>query len=119
MEQTKELLERIKEGIQEKKGKNIIVADLTKIPERSCDYFVICEGDSNVQVAAIATSVKDHVRDVLRVKPFAADGFENSVWIAIDYGQIIVHVFKREAREFYDIEHLWEDAEITFIPDLD
>lgn len=119
MTENEQLVSEIVNGIQDKKGKRIAVVNLTALKEAPCGYFVICEGDSNVQVAAIATSVKDHVRDTLKVKPFAADGFENSLWIAIDYGQIIVHVFKREAREFYDIEHLWEDAEITFIPDLE
>lgn len=114
-----ELTCRIVEGIQEKKGKNIVVVELSELQEAPCSAFVICEGDSNTHVNTIAFSIKDHVHDKLAVKPFATDGFENSQWIAMDYGQIIVHVFQRVYREFYDLEHLWLDADLQAIPDLD
>lgn len=114
-----DLLEKIIEGIQEKKGKEIVVVNLTKLPEAPCSYFVICEGDSNTQVNAIATSIKNITGKNLNVKPIATDGFENCQWIAMDYGYIIVHVFQRPFREFYDLEHLWEDADLKFIPNID
>lgn len=114
-----DLLEKIIEGIQEKKGKEIVVVNLTKLPEAPCSYFVICEGDSNTQVNAIATSIKNTTGKNLNVKPIATDGFENCQWIAMDYGYIIVHVFQRPFREFYDLEHLWEDADLKFIPNID
>ena len=66
MTENEQLVSEIVNGIQDKKGKRIAVVNLTALKEAPCGYFVICEGDSNVQVAAIATSVKDHVRDVLR-----------------------------------------------------
>ena len=113
------IVEKIVEGIQEKKGKRIVVVDLNKLHDAPCSYFVICQGDSNTQVNAIATSVKDWVTEKIKVKPYATDGFENCQWIAMDYGQIIVHVFQRPFREFYDLEHLWEDADLRLIPDLD
>lgn len=119
MNQTKELLEKIKEGIQNKKGKNIVIADLTGIPERSCDYFVICEGTTPTQTSAIYDSVEDTVRCDLRVKPAHVAGQENALWIAMDYVDVMVHVFLPEMRSHYDLEHLWEDAELTTIPDLD
>lgn len=119
MIESKEIVEKIVEGIQEKKGKQIVVVDLNKLQDAPCSYFVICEGDSNVHVNTIASSVKDWVNEKLRVKPYATDGFENSQWIAMDYGQIIVHVFQRPYREFYDLEHLWLDADLKYIPDLD
>ncbi|HHT21775.1 MAG TPA: ribosome silencing factor [Bacteroidales bacterium] len=119
MVENKEIVEKIVEGIQEKKGEKIVVVDLNKLQDAPCSYFVICEGDSNVQVNAIAHSIKDWVNEKLDVKPFATDGFENSQWIAMDYGQIIVHVFQRPFREFYDLEHLWQDADLNFIHDLD
>ncbi|MDO4191096.1 MAG: ribosome silencing factor [Bacteroidales bacterium] len=114
----KQLLATIVESMQEKKGHNIAVVDMSKL-EAPCHYFVICEGDSNTQVSAIADSVKDGVRNILRIKPFGVDGYDNSLWIAMDYGTTIVHVFQREPRAFYDLEHLWEDAEITRVPDID
>ncbi|MDR1584798.1 MAG: ribosome silencing factor [Prevotellaceae bacterium] len=118
MTKDKEIVDKIVEGIQEKKGKNIIVVNLTKLNDAPCSYFVICEGDSTVHVNAIALSVKDWVRDRINVKPFASDGFENCQWIAMDYGQAIVHIFQPSVRLFYDIEHLWLDADIVKIEDL-
>lgn len=115
MIENKEIVQRIVEGMQEKKAERIAVVNLTKLKEAPCSYFVICQGGSNVQVNAIAMSVVDYVRDTAKTKPYAQDGYENCEWIAMDYGQIIVHIFQREIRAFYDIEHLWEDAEITII----
>ncbi|MDP4203327.1 MAG: ribosome silencing factor [Bacteroidota bacterium] len=113
------LVRTIVEGIQEKKGKRIVVVDLKKFDSAGCSFFVICEGDSNTHVNAIAGSVRDYVRTHAKTKPVATDGLENSLWVAMDYLQVIVHVFQREPRNFYDIEHLWADADITEIPDLD
>jgi len=113
----KKLLEAIVAGMQEKKAKKVVTVDMTKL-EAPCQYFVICEGDSNVQVSAIAYEVKDYVRKNANEKPFAVDGFENCEWIALDYGSVIVHVFRRESRAFYDIEHLWENAEIKMYEDI-
>lgn len=113
-----QIVSNIVEGIQERKGKEIVVVNMTKLKESPCNYFVICEGDSNVHVNSVALSVKDYVNDKIHVKPYAADGFDNAEWIALDYGQIIVHVFQRRFREFYDIEHLWADADIKRIPNL-
>lgn len=118
MNDDKTLLASIVSGMQDKKAKNIVTIDLTKI-DAPCRYFVICEGYSKVQVATIATSVKDRTKSELNEKPFAVDGFENSEWIAMDYGTILVHVFIKELRDFYDIEHLWEDVDINAIADLD
>lgn len=117
MAETEQILDKIVEGIQERKGKRIVIVDMSELREAPCSYFVICEGDSSVHVNAIAESVKDWVRDEIRVKPAAIDGMENGEWVAMDYQQIIVHVFRRAARDFYDIEHLWEDAKLTEIPD--
>ena len=116
--ENKEIVDKIVEGIQERKGKNVVVVDLNKLPEAPCCYFVICEGDSNVHVNAVANSIKDYVREQIQVKPYATDGFETCEWIAMDYGQIIVHVFQRPARAFYDIEHLWADAKLVKIKDV-
>jgi ribosome-associated protein len=113
-----QIVEKIVEGIQERKGKNIVVVNLTKLKEAPCSYFVICEGDSSVHVNSIGNSIKDWVREQIKVKPYATDGFENSEWIAMDYGQIIVHVFQRPVRAFYDIEHLWADAQLKKLEDV-
>jgi ribosome-associated protein len=118
MNENEQIVSKIVEGIQERKGKNIVIVNLNKLKEAPCCYFVICEGDSNVHVNSIANSIKDWVREQIQVKPDATDGFENSEWIAMDYGQIIVHVFQRATRAFYDIEHLWSDADLKKLEDI-
>ena len=119
MNETEQIVTKITEGIQEKKGKNIVIADLTEIDDTICNYFIICEGNSSSQVAAIVDSIKDYVREELGVKVFAVDGLDNAEWVAMDYSDVIVHVFLPEVRNFYDLEHLWADAKLTRIPDID
>lgn len=118
MIENEQIVNKIVEGIQERKGKEIAVVNLTKLKDSPCSYFVICEGDSSVHVNSVATSIKDWVNEQIKIKPYATDGFENSEWIAMDYGQIIVHVFQRPVRAFYDIEHLWADADLKRIENL-
>lgn len=117
--ENKEIIEKIIEGIQDVKGKKIVVVDMTKLENYTCGYFVICQGESSTQVSSITDSIKDHVREELHVKPFAIDGQFNAEWVAMDYGEIIVHVFQPEARNFYQLETLWEDAAIKEYEDLD
>lgn len=119
MNDTKVLIEKIKEGIQEKKGKNIIIADLTSIEDTICKYFVICQGNSPSQVSAIVDSIREFTRKGADTKPFAIDGLRNAEWVAMDYSDVLVHVFLPEVRGFYNLEHLWADAKLTQIPDLD
>ena len=114
-----QLVETIKEAIHEKKGCDIVVADLTKIEGTICQYFVICTGNSPTQVEAIAESVGDMVRERLGDKPPHVVGMENAQWVAMDYTDVLVHVFLPDVRGYYDLEHLWEDAPLTRIPDLD
>ena len=113
------LVEAIVAGLQEKKGRDIVVADLTEITDAVCRYFVICSGGSPQQVQALAHSVGETCRTQVDAKPLAVDGLRNAEWVAMDYADVIVHIFLPELREFYDLEHLWADAEITEVPDLD
>ena len=117
MAELKKLISTIVEGMQEKKAKKIAIVDMSKL-EAPCQYFVICEGDSSTHVMTVATTTKDFVREHAGEKPFSSDGYENCQWIAMDYGDVIVHVFQPEIRAFYSIETLWEDAEVTEIPEL-
>lgn len=119
MNQTQTLVKRITEGIQEKKGKNTVIADLTEIDDTICKYFIICEGNTPTQLVAITDSVCDYVRETIGEKPFAIDGLRNAQWIAIDYSDVLVHIFLPETREFYNLENLWADAKLTKIPDID
>ena len=119
MNETERLIQQITEGIQDKKGKNIVIADLTKIEDTICNYFVICQGNSPSQVTAIVESVKDFARKGANAKPSAIDGLRNAEWVAMDYADILVHVFLPETRNFYNLETLWADAKLTQVPDLD
>lgn len=114
----KELVNTIVDGIQDNKGLKIVVADLTNIGNTICNYMIICEGNSNTHVNAIATNLREYVRENAGEKPMAMEGFENSEWIVADYADVMVHIMQREPRAFYDLEHLWEDAKLTEIEDL-
>ena len=115
---TKKLLDTIIEGIRNRKGQRIVTIDLRKIKEAPVEMMVICEGQSNTQVAAIADEVDDFVRTTTHVHPLSVAGQENAEWIAMDYSTIFVHIMQREPRAFYDIEHLWADGKITELPDV-
>ena len=119
MEQTRQLVDTITKGIQEKKGQRIVVADLREIEGAICRYFVICQGNSPTQVEAITDSVGEMARTELGEKPSTVVGLENAQWVAMDYGDVLVHIFLPDVRDYYDLEHLWDDAELTQIPDLD
>ena len=118
-EKEHELVQAVVEGLQEKKGRDIVVADLTNIPDAICQYFVICSGGSPQQVGALAHSVGDICREKVAAKPIAVSGLSNAAWVAMDYADVIVHIFLPELRSFYDIEHLWADADLKSIPNLD
>ena len=97
-------------SIQEKKGHEIIKMDLRKVSGAICDYFVICHGNSHVQVDAIASFVEEEVKKKTALIARPKEGYENKQWILLDYFDVIVHVFIPEFREFYDLESLWADA---------
>lgn len=119
MNETDSLVYAIVEGIQDKKGRDITVADLSKIGDTICRRFIICTGGSPQQVQAIAHSIGDSTQEKVKTKPFAVSGLQNAVWVAMDFGEAIVHIFLPEEREFYDLEHLWADAPLKHIPNLD
>lgn len=113
--QTEQLLTAIVEGIHRIKGLEIVKIDLRKIEHTECNYFIICHGNSNTQVDAIAHSVEDTVAELTKEKAWHKDGYQNSIWILLDYADVMVHVFQRDTRKFYDLENLWADAKIELI----
>ncbi len=110
-----DLLANIIKGIEEVKGENIDILDLRAIDNTVCDYFVVCDGNSNTQVNAIVGSVQKIVSKELKDKPWHVEGAENGEWVLMDYVNIVVHVFQKHIREYYRIESLWGDAKITTI----
>ena len=119
MKENNRLLNNIISGIQEKKGRNITVIDLKGITGAICDFFVICEGNTPTQVAAVAESIEHVVKKDTKESPIRVQGQQLAEWIGIDYGDIMVHIFVPEKRNYYNIDNLWSDAKTVTIPALD
>lgn len=115
---TEELNHSIIEGIRDKKGKKIVQLDLRHLADAPADFFIVCEGDSNVHVKSISDSVRRRVKEDLHTNPAHTEGSLNSKWVLMDYFSTVVHVFYPETREFYQIEDLWNDAKVTEFEDL-
>ncbi|MDZ4751782.1 MAG: ribosome silencing factor [Flavobacteriales bacterium] len=105
-----QLINSIVEGILEVKGLDIVVLDLRSIPNASSDYFIICHGNSRTQAQAICKSVERQTIKDLNEQPWHIEGLNNSQWILLDFINVVVHVFEKEAREYYALEELWADA---------
>ena len=105
-----QIVAEIIKGMEEVKAQEIQILDLRSIENTVCDYFVICSGTSNTQVNAIVNSVQKTVSKSLKEKPWHIEGSDNAEWVLMDYVHVVVHVFQKHIREFYDIEGLWGDA---------
>ena len=113
-----QLITHILKGIEEVKGKDVNILDLRDIENTVCDYFIICNGTSNTQVNAIVNSIQKTVSKETKDKPWHVEGTDNAEWVLIDYVNVVVHVFQKHIRDFYDIEGLWGDAKVTAIPSM-
>ena len=109
------LLDEIVNGIENVKEEDIQILDLTELDNTPCDFFVVCSGNSNTQVSAIVGSVQKNVSKSLKEKPFHTEGSDLAEWVLIDYVDVVVHVFQKQIREYYNIEELWGDAKTTQI----
>ncbi len=118
MYNTQLLIDKIVKGIQEKKGHDIVIVDLSPIEDTICKAFVICTANSPSHAQALTDSIAETARKEADNKPMAVDGLRNSQWVAMDYADVMVHIFLPETRDFYDLEHLWADAPLTEIADL-
>lgn len=112
------IIECIVKGIQEKKGKEILTIDLSKIDNAVCRYFIICHGDSNTQVNAIAQSIEKVMQENLDEKVWHSQGYENAQWILLDYFDYMVHIFQKDTREYYNLESLWADGQIRHFTEV-
>lgn len=108
-----ELNDYIIQSIQDTKGKNILKLDLRKLDEAPTDFFIICEGNSDTQVKAIANNIEKFVIEKMGERPSHTEGTQQGKWVLVDYFNTVVHVFYRETREFYQLEDLWSDAIFT------
>lgn len=109
------LIDKIVEAMQDTKAEDIMIFDLSKIENSVAECFVICSGNSNTQVSAISGNIEKKVRNELQDRPWHVEGNENALWVLLDYVSVVVHVFQRQTREYYEIEELWGDAQITKI----
>lgn len=108
------MTESIVKGLFEKKGERVALIDLRSIESRVCDWFVISHATSTRQVDSLAWSVEDVVRKETGRKPYHIEGTENCIWVLLDYGDVLVHIFQQPYRDFYDLESLWADGRLTF-----
>ncbi len=108
-----EINDKIKDSIQDVKGKNIVKMDLRKLEASPAEFFIICEGDSSTQVKAISSRIFKNLRETYGLLPNHVEGKDNGEWVLVDYFNTVVHIFYPEAREFYQLEELWSDAEVT------
>jgi len=112
---TREILASVIEGMQKQKGIEIVSIDFSGLKDTVCDYFVICHGESNTHVSAISESVEETVKTKVKEKVWSKEGYDNSQWILLDYSSVVVHIFQKPYRTFYNLENLWADAKITSI----
>lgn len=115
MAESRELAIAFAKALKSKKGKKVVVlktADLTTLTE----YFVICTGTSNTHVRALSEEC-EKVADQLGEPIHHQEGHGNGEWVLMDYSSVVVHIFQEEAREFYDLERLWADAEPVELPE--
>lgn len=114
---SEKLSQAIVKGMQEKKAIDIIVMDLRNVKNAVADFFVICSGNSDKQLDAIADSVDQEVYKALKENPWHTEGKNNKEWMLLDYINVVAHVFRKDKREFYALEKLWGDADVTEIHD--
>ncbi len=116
--ETDKLLNAIVEGIEDVKGEEITILDLAEIENAVCRYFVVCHGNSNTQVAAIASSIERTVRSNTKERPLHVEGKENAQWVLLDYVSVVVHIFQQRIRERYNIESMWGDAKVVELSEM-
>ena len=110
-----DLIAVILKAVDDVKAINIEILDLREIENTVCDYFIICTGTSNTHVNAISGIIQKQAGKICKEKPWHVEGEGNAEWILLDYVNVVVHVFQKHTREYYDIESLWGDAKITEI----
>ena len=107
------LIRTIVSAIEDKKGKNIVSLDLSGFDGAVCSHFVVCNADSTTQVAAIADGIEEKVHEVLGENVWRVEGKQTGQWVAMDYVDVVVHIFQTELRDYYRLEELWADAPTT------
>jgi ribosome-associated protein len=110
------LIEAITEGLLDKKAEDITILDVHELTTLA-DKFVICHAATDVQIKAIADSVVKQTNEQLGEKPWKEEGRDSRRWVILDYVNVVVHIFKKELREYYALEKMWNDAEVIKVKD--
>ena len=113
---SQEIVEVITEALLSRKGKEITVLDVSKLTTLT-DYFVVCHGNSDVQIKALSDAVVEDVREKTGERAWKKEGLQGRSWVILDFVNIVVHVMSKEKRDFYGLERMWNDAEVTYIKD--
>src|SRR5882724_11355414 len=116
-EVSEKLADLVVKGMQEKKASDIVLMDLRDVKNAVADFFVICSGNSDKQLSAISDSVDELVYNDMKENPWHSEGKSNKEWMLLDYISVVVHIFRKDKREFYALEKLWGDAKTTLIAD--
>lgn len=115
----KVLIEVIAAAIQDKKGKGVVSLDLSGMDGAICSHFVVCNADSTTQVSAIADAVEEAVYLKLGENPWRVEGKQTGLWVAMDYIDVVVHIFQTDLRDYYRLEDLWADAPMVEYEDVE
>lgn len=113
MLKTIQIVDKVVEALEDTKAHQIVKIDLRKIENCFCSFFVICHGSSSTHISGLTDAVEEKVREDLDEKPFHTEGLNGSQWVVLDYGDVVVHIFDKELRDYYQLEEFWGDAEIT------
>jgi ribosome-associated protein len=114
---SEKLSKAVVKGMQEKKATDIVVLDLRNVKNAIADFFILCSGGSDKQLDAISESIDEEVYKAVKENPWHTEGKNNKEWMLLDYINVVAHVFRKDRRQFYALEKLWGDAEITEIED--
>lgn len=114
---SEEIADKVVEALQDSKAHQIVKIDLRKIENCFCNFFVICHGTSGTHIAGMTDAVEEHVRKEINERPFHIEGQHSSQWVVLDYGDVVVHIFDKELRDYYQLEEFWADADTIVIPD--
>ncbi len=119
MLKTEDIVDKVIEALEENKAHEIVKIDLRKIENCFCDFFVICHGTSSTHIAGLTDAVEEKVKQELNESPFHIEGVNAARWTVLDYGDVVVHIFDKEMRDFYQLEDLWGDGILEEIPDAE
>lgn len=119
MFETEDIVGKVIEALEDNKAHEIVKIDLRKIENCFCSFFVICHGTSGTHIASLADAVEEKVKEDLHESPFHIEGMNAAQWVIVDYGDVVVHVFDKEMRDFYQLEDFWGDGIIERIPETE